>query len=105
MKMLREELRTHNSTIGIDGELPEWLFMDTVVYIDHPNSPNGESNHLDMTLQLIHHTLLFAGAKIAENITNEAITHVVIIISTNDQTRDRDKEKARTKHIREKLQR
>lgn len=104
LNTLREELRTHHSANGVDRELPGWLFVDKVVYIDNLHPPNGEANNLDMAFHLISNILLFAGAKVVDTMTDEAITHIVVITANNDNQRNNTEERGRIKDIREKLQ-
>ncbi|KAI9793876.1 MAG: DNA ligase (ATP) [Peltula sp. TS41687] len=101
MSALKEEVRTHNS----HKELPGWLFIDTVVYLDQDHfPPKPEGGDLNMALQLINNTLLFGGAKIAETCMDETITHVIVVVLLpNTDERTKKLEKSIMKQTREKF--
>ncbi|KAI9876992.1 MAG: DNA ligase (ATP) [Pleopsidium flavum] len=96
----RKELEAHDHGLG---QLSGWMFKGLVMYIDkaEPAQRDGLNGELydifgpsDLRLHMASNTARFAGARLAENLENQNITHVVV---GNDRSR--------VKSIREALKR
>ncbi len=78
------ELEAHDHNFE---QLIGWLFKGLVMYIDKPelaqrDDLNGELSDIlrpsDLRLQMASNTARFAGARLAEDLKNQNITHVVV---------------------------
>ncbi len=99
---LRRDLEEHTQDLQ---SLPGWLFKDVLIYFDNAeeilsnghdimkSTANG-SMELDLDLKQARTTARFSGARVADHLQEDGLTHVVI-----------GKEKSRLSSIRQKLSR
>lgn len=79
-RLIRAQLVEHDHDLG---SLPGWLFQGLLLYIDEGDAvlANGHANTtttVDLEMEQIYNIARFAGARIANQIREDGITHVVV---------------------------
>jgi len=78
----KEELEQHGH--GLGGDLPGWMFEGVHIY---PNTDDDATIGSGLRLKQACNTARFAGAKIANRVSDKDITHVVV---ENDRSRTKE---------------